>query len=143
MPNRLLAIALTALGTILPTSQALAWNKAGHMVSGAIAYDILKKESPELLFLQMERNWGNRNSVFCEAFDILNSAIDLEGRRSRVRIHPYATLFSGTARYLESGGTLTHTQEQTLGAHVQDAHEFFYYDAGLQAALARLEYYVR
>src|ERR1700712_4016068 len=30
-------------------SNAHAWNKPGHMISGAIAYDVLKKEDPKAL----------------------------------------------------------------------------------------------
>lgn len=34
------------VGIIVGTSPALAWNRAGHMVTGAIAYQVLEKESP-------------------------------------------------------------------------------------------------
>src|SRR6266542_1575964 len=41
---------LAALTMLLATSSPLwAWTKAGHMVTGAIAYDVLKQDSPETL----------------------------------------------------------------------------------------------
>jgi hypothetical protein len=39
--------AVIALAVIVLTNSARAWNKAGHMVVGAIAYDVLSKEHPE------------------------------------------------------------------------------------------------
>jgi hypothetical protein len=42
-----LALVLLLSGVLsLPV---LAWTKAGHMVTGAIAYDVLKKDSSETL----------------------------------------------------------------------------------------------
>jgi hypothetical protein len=40
---------LLATFWLLFTSDAPAWNRAGHMVSGAIAYAVLKEDSPEIL----------------------------------------------------------------------------------------------
>src|SRR5262245_51992137 len=45
MWRKIAIFALAALGTV-PGNNLWAWNKAGHMVSGALAYQILKKESP-------------------------------------------------------------------------------------------------
>lgn len=42
----ILAAVLTAL---LPASAANAWNKAGHMLTGAIAYEVLKRDHPRAL----------------------------------------------------------------------------------------------
>lgn len=47
MLARLLPIALLTIAFL--TSPALAWNKPTHMVSGAIAYDVLKQDSPETI----------------------------------------------------------------------------------------------
>jgi len=49
MDQRLLATFVTAVIIAVPVSPALAWNKAGHMVTGAIAYDVLKKDSPDTI----------------------------------------------------------------------------------------------
>ncbi len=46
MQRALLIGTLLLLGVV---SSALAWNKAGHMVSGAIAYADLKQVSPQTL----------------------------------------------------------------------------------------------
>jgi hypothetical protein len=93
----------------------------------------------KLLLSQMEGDPGKKSAVFCEAFENLSAAIHMEGRRSRIRVHPYATLFSGTARYLESHGRLSADQQRILDAHMQDARDYFNADAALQAALNRLE----
>ncbi|MGL6072747.1 MAG: S1/P1 nuclease [Fimbriiglobus sp.] len=42
-------LCLVAMSLLLLGSQASAWNRAGHMVSGAIAYAVLKEDSPEIL----------------------------------------------------------------------------------------------
>lgn len=42
------ALAAAVLSLLL-SSAALAWNKPGHMVTGAIAYDLLKREHPQAL----------------------------------------------------------------------------------------------
>ena len=43
MVRRLLAAVLS----LLIATPTLAWNKPGHMVSAAIAYEVLKKEDPK------------------------------------------------------------------------------------------------
>jgi hypothetical protein len=45
--NRPALFALPLIVLACSPSPAPAWNKAGHMVSGAIAYDVLKADSPE------------------------------------------------------------------------------------------------
>jgi hypothetical protein len=46
--NKLIALS-TLIASISLCTPALAWNKAGHMVSGAIAYTELKKIAPQSL----------------------------------------------------------------------------------------------
>lgn len=46
MPFRPLIV---LLGLALSAGPVLGWNKAGHMVSGAIAFDLLKQDSPETI----------------------------------------------------------------------------------------------
>jgi hypothetical protein len=48
MRQGVLPFALVILTAVAP-SRALAWYNAGHMVSGAIAYDVLKKDSPDTI----------------------------------------------------------------------------------------------
>ena len=45
--------------SVLLALPAFAWNKPGHMVTGAIAYDVLKKEDPAALAPQ-RGTWLNR-----------------------------------------------------------------------------------
>ena len=45
--NRPALFALPLIVLACSPSPAPAWNKAGHMVSGAIAYHVLKADSPE------------------------------------------------------------------------------------------------
>jgi hypothetical protein len=40
---------LVGLWCLVSAGPAWAWNRAGHMVSGAIAYNVLKQDSPEVL----------------------------------------------------------------------------------------------
>jgi len=47
--RRRLAIALLVLLLLVPLRSTLAWNKAGHMVIGAIAYERLKQTNPRAL----------------------------------------------------------------------------------------------
>ena len=49
MHQRFSCAALTLVLVLIPARSGLAWNKAGHMVSGAIAYQVLKKEDPQVL----------------------------------------------------------------------------------------------
>lgn len=49
MRGPVLRTTLTLLSLAFPVSPASAWNQAGHMVSGAIAFDVLKAESPQTL----------------------------------------------------------------------------------------------
>ena len=53
---------LTVLLTLALTTQALAWNKAGHMVSGAIAYAVLKQDHPDTLAKVVELLKRTRNT---------------------------------------------------------------------------------
>lgn len=87
----------------------------------------------------MERNPASRDSSFNEAFEKLSTAIHREEYRSRIRIHPYATLFSGVAHFLDLGGLLSPTQHAALKTHIADARNHFGTDAELQAAVTRLD----
>src|SRR5947209_1614053 len=43
--NRLVrCLTLTVFSALMASPSALAWNKAGHMVTGAIAYQVLKQD---------------------------------------------------------------------------------------------------
>jgi hypothetical protein len=44
--SRRLAVPLALVAAVVLVPATAAWNKAGHMVSGAVAYDVLKQDSP-------------------------------------------------------------------------------------------------
>ena len=87
----------------------------------------------------MERDVAGRDNIFGEAFDKLSVAIQKEEGRSRIRIYPYSSLFSGTARFIALGGSLSATQRATLMVHLTDAREYFGTDKELKAALDHLD----
>jgi hypothetical protein len=57
---------------------------------------------------------GGIVSIFKDAFDNLLEAIRIEGYYSRITIHPYNTLFSGTRQYILQGGMLSEAQNREL-----------------------------
>jgi hypothetical protein len=82
---------------------ALAWNKPGHMVTGAIAYDVLKREHPEAL---------------AKALDVLRHPTGDRGGnefyprvregRAVINLHQFWDgLLTGTQTYREAGNLAT------------------------------------
>ena len=49
MRQRIKALAVVVTSALCFGSSAMAWNKAGHMVSGAIAYRDLKNSNPDVI----------------------------------------------------------------------------------------------
>jgi tetratricopeptide (TPR) repeat protein len=80
----------------------------------------------------------NRDRAYGEAFDYLTKAIEIEARRQRIRVHPFATLLSGTARYLELGGELSLEQGGRIDSYAEEAETRFANDPAIGAALRRL-----
>jgi hypothetical protein len=93
----------------------------------------------KLLFMKMEREPKTRAVAFDEAFENLASAIGSEEARSRIGIHPYASLFSGVTRFLELGGTLSQSSRWQIDSYIGEARHRFKSDLPLQAALTRLD----
>lgn len=63
-----------ALSLLLLASPAMAWNLAGHMIVGAITYDVLKKEKPQTLakliaILKQHPQYADNLSKKMEAVD--------------------------------------------------------------------------
>jgi hypothetical protein len=81
---------------------------------------------------------GNRDSAFAEAFQYLAEAIEMEARRKRTSVHPYAKLLSGAARLLELGGDLTLEQGERIDRYAEEAEERYGSDPIISAALRRL-----
>lgn len=94
----------------------------------------------KLLFQQMgQSNQSVQNVLFSEAFDRLTKAIEMEGFKSRITVHPFSTLISGTVGYIELGGHLTSVQKIKLDGHMGNADFHFSNDTQIQQWLKRLE----
>lgn len=93
----------------------------------------------KILLMQMEKAPGAVEGVYGEAFETLSAAIELEARRSRITVHPFATLLSGTARYCERGGVLTANQRARIDCYYAEAQALFARDAMIDAVLRRLD----
>ena len=92
----------------------------------------------KVLLMVMEANPAERTSAFAEAFDRLSAAITSEAARSRIAVHPYASLISGAARYLELDGVLTSEQRNRLSGFLTEARNLFANDTLIYTALQRL-----
>jgi hypothetical protein len=77
-------------------------------------------------------------SIYAEAFDRLLAAIDQEAWRGRTAIHPFATLFRGTERFIMNGGDLSDAQKNTLHDKIDAANRRFPRDAEINDLSARL-----
>lgn len=91
----------------------------------------------KLLLKQMEFG-NNRDRAFAEAFKHLSEAIYIEEHRKRTSVHPFATLLSGAARYLELGGELTFEQGERIDSCADAAERRYPSDAVIAAAIRRL-----
>ena len=96
----------------------------------------------KLLMKQIEVVTTDRSEIYAEAFRMLTAAIEKEAKRSRIRVHPFATLLSGTARYCELGGVLSSDQRSKMQAYASEARERFIGDSLMTNALRRLEWYL-
>lgn len=92
----------------------------------------------KVLLLIMEANPAESAGTFGEAFDRLSAAITSDAARSRISVHPYATLITGAARYLELDGVLTSDQRNRLSGFVTEARNLFGNDMLVYSALERL-----
>jgi hypothetical protein len=87
----------------------------------------------KVLIAQMGNSPSSLTTYFTEAFATLSEAINSEARQSRVTIHPYFTLFAGTARFLERGGSLSGDQRATLLQHLSASVKAFPHDTALRS----------
>ena len=75
----------------------------------------------KLLFMQMETDPTFRDAAFHEGFDRLQSAIRSEADSARVTLHPFLTLFTGTSRYIDLGGTILNSELSSLRTYLLEA----------------------
>lgn len=93
----------------------------------------------KILLTQMESVPAKREVAYSEAITQLIKAIEREYRRSRISIHPYATLLSGTSKYLELGGALTPEQSNNIVTYLEEARIRFCGDAQMNSIIQRLD----
>lgn len=93
----------------------------------------------KILLMQMETVSAKREVAYSEAVTHLIKAIEREYRRSRISIHPYATLLSGTSKYLELGGVLTPEQDNKIESYLEEARIRFSGDAQMNNVIERLD----
>jgi hypothetical protein len=86
----------------------------------------------KILLEDMRNNPSRFREAFDEAFDILNEAIVLEGKRNRIAIHPYMTLYKGVSDYLRASGSLYARQLSALSSHLDASETLFSQDKQLQ-----------
>ncbi|MGH7130633.1 MAG: SIR2 family protein [Phycisphaerales bacterium] len=85
-----------------------------------------------------ERDGYSSDAVFDEAFSRLEQAISGERARSRIRIHPYVTLFGGALRRLGADAVLSSSQIQGLRELLPVAAGRFGNDPVLRNQIAEL-----
>lgn len=93
----------------------------------------------KLLLMQMEIKPDIRDTAFHEAFDRLQSAIRSEADSARVTLHPFLTLFTGTSRYIDLGGTILTSELSPLRTYLLDAPTRFRGDPMIENARIRLD----
>ncbi len=93
----------------------------------------------KILLMQMDIPSRGVEGLYGEALATLSAAIESEARRSRITVHPFATLLSGTARYCELGGVLTASQRERIDSYYAEAQARFGGDAMIDAVLRRLD----
>ncbi len=92
----------------------------------------------KILLMVMEAHVDERQRAFGEAFENLSAAITSEKRALRITVLPYFSLFTGAARYLELGETLTPEQRKELLGFITDARNRLAKDRQIELALLRL-----
>lgn len=93
----------------------------------------------KLLLQAMEERPHERSSLFGEALETLSNAIEGEVTRSRITVHPFGTLISGVARFIEIGGALTKDQRAIVDGYRFEARKRFPGDPLVESALRRLD----
>ena len=89
--------------------------------------------------LSNHRSQSERATVFAEAFSVLSRAMAIEVNNARITIHPFSTLLTGTAKFLEAGGSLTLEQHDAVRRYMADARYRYGEDTGVGAAVKRLD----
>lgn len=94
----------------------------------------------KVLFVQMAVNPDGNASLFNEAFECLNQAIEREARWARRAVQPFATLFSGVLQYVDIGGSLSSTQLDAIRSLVKTAQQKFPREAEVISSIDSLKF---
>ena len=87
----------------------------------------------------METDPDKLVSSYSEAFAKLSQAINIEHARSRIRIHPYVIILTGTAKYVEKGGKLTAEERKSIDSYSKEARLRFGSDLEIRSAVELLD----
>ncbi len=120
------------------TDLAIAISHARHAVA-IEKHPFTQTTLAKIILKQMEAEQRGKERLFGEAFDLLSDAIESEALHSRTTIHPFTTLFSGAARFLETGGTLTERQAGRLSTYTAEAAYNFRHDRQIDAIIRKLD----
>ncbi|GEM_PF-1146543 len=89
----------------------------------------------KVLFSQMRHEPALARKLFEEAFNGLVEALRMERRRSRITVHPFMTMFTGTRDYIAGGGRLSEHQVYALRGFADAAIGRFARDFDVQGAV--------
>lgn len=92
----------------------------------------------KVLLAQMGRPGISNNSVYSEAKEVLQRAIEAEHLRNRTSVHAYVTLFHGSLDYLALGEDLSGDEVFALNELVDGAKKYFPRDKELRELAERL-----
>lgn len=96
-----------------------------------------------ILLEDMKSNPARRDLAFREAFDVTHKALRIEGRMSRIAIHPYATLVSGALAFLKLRGVLSSKDREILRRLVDEVQVQFPHESKLLVDIANLGPHIR
>lgn len=91
-----------------------------------------------ILLEDMKSSPARRDQAFREAFDVTYKALRMEARMSRIAIHPYATLVSGSLSFLKIGGILNGKDRETLRRMADEVQVQFSHESNLLIDIANL-----
>lgn len=115
----------------------LALRYARHAVSIEV-HSFTLTTLAKILFKVDERHGYMDDNLFGEAVELLENAIYREQYRSRITIHPFATLYSGVLRRIRSGRELTSSQLRFVKDSLSDANQRFGHDVALKRLIGEI-----
>jgi hypothetical protein len=90
----------------------------------------------------MKYNKSRFVNSFNEAFDVLYEAIKIEGRITRISIHPYVAMFGGCEYFFKNYGKIDAGRGDKLKKLAENAETHFRYDSSLLIKLSNLRPFI-